>query len=139
MTTIFVLPTADIVREYQDFDPLFVFYEDGIRGVIRDSILLSEGWSVKPTRYREVQSWRDTRTRFLEKVLRDYSNSPEAVLTRLLENTSAEMYVELVTEDIMRRVMGMMHDVFRHLVYDVSKAEWKWIGNDLATRIRIYD
>ena len=135
MTTIFVLPTADIVREYHHLDALFVFYDDGIKGIIRDALLLSQGVTNQYTREIELRRALEP---FMDKVLRTYDNSTEAMLQRLLENTSAELYVEMVVADVWQRVSVMMKDLFQHLQYDVSRAEHRWLGNDLMTVVRLF-
>ncbi len=37
----FILPIADLVDEYAQYDGIFSFYDDGIRGLIRDAVFES--------------------------------------------------------------------------------------------------
>lgn len=134
------LPTRDIVRHFKDFERLFSFYEEGIKGLVRDTVLLSSAWvlgrniSIQPYSPHPVVA-----DGLLEKVMRDYASSSEAMMQRLSENTSAEAYVELVTEMIDRAVGEMMYTLFVSSVYDVSKTEYSWVGDDLVIKMRIYE
>lgn len=153
------LPTTDIVRNFKEFDRLFSFYEGGIKGVVRDTVLLSAAWVLdhpswifdrEIMRYPGLVAHYDTKhpittaypviaDGLLEKIMRDYANSPEAMMQRFSENTSSENYVEIVAEMIDRAVGEMMNTLFRSSVYDICKTEWQWIGDDLVAKIKIYN
>lgn len=130
-----LLPTAEIIRDHGRHEGFFNFYEEGLRGVVRDMVLMSDD-SIFSTSIPQRQL--NVSEGLIQKILREYQNSPEAVMQRYLENTTYESYVELIAEMIADSVHDMMRSIFVSAVYDVSKTEWDWLGNDLITRIRIY-
>lgn len=135
---IYILPTNDIVKEFMDFESMFIFYEGGVKGIIKDTVLLSEA-----SQYGRYASFENKGVRklmakgLMDKILSDYSNSAEAVFLRYSENTSSSVQIELVTELIDNAVSDMMNCIFVRTVYDICKTRWEWIGNDLITNIRI--
>lgn len=136
---LYVLPTASIVREFREYNRLFSFYEDDIKGIIRDTILVSSAWMQKDySRYHHEIHRPLMADDLMEKIIRDYHNSGEALMQRLSENTSSETYIQRIVEQINRQVGDMMMTLFLNYVYDVSKTEWQWIGDDLVVKITIY-
>lgn len=134
-----VLPTAGLVREYADFDQLFSFYEDGLRGLIRDMVLLSDLHA--PTEQTSAAEYvRELASDGLvEKVLREYSDSPDA---RFLFHTSSrtrEIEVEIAVEMIYQSVMEMMNALLMRAVYEVCKQKWSWLGNDLIAHLTVLE
>jgi hypothetical protein len=122
-----ILPTEDIVREYQQFDDLFVFYENGIKGVIADAILLNEMLT------SDLHGIRGTK--IVDKVLREYTNSIQAYNNYYRENTNVVTFIELIVENIMISVNEMFYCLFRNQTYFPSKVESRWHGNELIARI----
>lgn len=133
------LPTTDIVRNFREFERLFTFYEEGIKGVVKDTVLLSSAWILSRTSNMQPHARPIIADGLLDKIMRDYANSGEALMQRLSENTSSESYIELIAELIDRAVGEMMYALFLSTVYDVSKTEWRWIGDDLVAKMKIYD
>ena len=121
-----ILPTAEIVKEYEAAERTFSFYEDGLRGVIRDLILYSNA-EKKSGNYIQ------------DKILREYSNTPEAVMSRIMENFVTEMYIELLVEVIFNSVSNMMQMLLPQTVYTISVIEHQWSCNDLIIKIKNLD
>jgi len=139
----YILPTSDLVRQFKPHERLFNFYEDGIKGLIRDTILLSAAYRYHLfafSRYNNSQyAPRPTiADGLLEKVLRDYDNSLDAHLERFQQNTNSSYYVETVVKLIDHAVGEMMADIFQSTAYDVSKTDWQWHGSDLVARVNLY-
>lgn len=136
----FILPTNDILRELEHLEHMFVFYEGGIRGVIKDTVLLSNAWELTHYSSAKHDGIRPiTAHGLVDKIIRDYENSPNAIFLHYSENTRGSVHVELASELIDNAVSDMMSLIFKHLVYDVCKTQWEWIGNDLLTNISIYE
>jgi hypothetical protein len=121
-----ILPTADIVREYETAERTFSFYEDGLRGVIRDLILYSN-------------TGKGSGNYIQDKILREYSNTPEAVTSRIMENFMTEIYVETLVEVIFNSVSIMMQTLLPHVAHSISVTEHQWNCNDLIIKIKNLD
>lgn len=124
-----LLPTSDIFLSHKHFEPLLYFYEDGVRGLVRDTVLLS---SQPLPGSEDVQALR-------ERLVAEYDRCANA---RFLENSMrrheyASFLVEMAAEEIDYRVAEMMWQFLRGRVYEVCKTRWKWVGADLVATIQI--
>jgi hypothetical protein len=122
----FILPTFEILQDFQESEQLFNFYNDGMKGVVRDLIVHWEGGG----------SISDS-THITEKILRDYSNSPEATISRFTDRIDMEAYVELITSLLDIAVGEMLNALFPKITYDISNNEHSWIGDDLIIKLRV--
>lgn len=129
---LYVLPTGEIIREFKNFEEMFSFYEEGIKGVVRDMVLLSDDITPGDPKSSTTQG-------LLDKILREYMNSPEAVIQHLLENTSAANFVEFISEALKMMVQDMMRRLFTNALYEISKTEWQWIASDLVIKVQLID
>ncbi len=126
-----LLPTNDIVRTFNKLDPVFNFYEGGIKGVIKDTILVSEGYKLPECKAID--------TGLTEKILHDYENSTEAKLIQYTQYPDNSLLIEIVTGLIEGMVNAMMHSVLSKMIYDVNHENWHWVGNDLKVVVNILD
>lgn len=128
MVAVAIFPTTDLLRELTNFEELFGFYDSGLRGVVKDAILLVDN--------RRVWSAHDMLPVLKEKVLHRYGDSPDAMMAYLLENTSADAYIEVVLEKIWDRITLMLCDFFQHhSVILVADPKNCWLGDDLMTSV----
>jgi hypothetical protein len=134
----FILPTGDIVREFQRDDWLFGFYDDGIKGLVRDVVLLQGDHNTRHAAFRDPED--AVLLALLENVIQQYENSLEY---RFLENTLRHCHptfmVEMVVLGVDHAVSRMMREFFAGRPYDVCKSRWQWLGNDLITTISFMD
>lgn len=133
------LPTAGIVHEYRDCEALFSFYEDGLKGLIRDMVLVSDSRPPmhKPTAEEIKQEFLDSG--LPERIMTQYAQSPDARFLAHTGNTTHEAFIEMAAEVIYQSVVEMMNSLFLRLVYEVRKQRWSWIGNDLVVSMRILE
>lgn len=134
-----VLPTADIVREFRGYEPIFCFYEDGIRGVVRDSVLLSNG--MYEHELDECISHQSSLIEtFINRVVEEYENS---IHRRYIENTYAKnspsITLELVVAQINSMVNTMTRALFMLRAYEICKSRWQWVGDDLIAVVQFLD
>jgi hypothetical protein len=136
-----VIPLADLVRTLQPFEETFAFYPDGIKGVIRDILPLVDGHRVLRFRARKFVSELESASFpvVLDKIMRVYDNSAEAVMAHCTENTYAGPWIELVVEKIWREVQLIMSNMFGSIPVTVSKDEGCWLGNDFVAWVTIHD
>ena len=121
---IFILPTKDILRLFQKYDELFMFYNDGVKGVIRDTIL---------SRVSANRGLDDV----LNKVRTDYLNSAEAVMEYLTDYEFRSECIDLAVELITIAINEMLIDLFKSCNYTMSKSYWKWFGDDFIIGAQI--
>lgn len=138
-----ILPTSTLVRQFWHCEPLLCFYDLGVRGLIRDAVLLNCG---KPASSFSLYRRRKDPPLFsdglLDYVLEEYERSLDL---RFLENTlpqravSGCFAVETVVEAIDEAVAAMMRECFLREIYEICKTRWQWVGYDLLIRVRLDD
>lgn len=140
-TGIFVIPLCDMMRTLEHFEDLLAFYPDGLKGVVRDILPMVDSHRI--LRHRAsgfVSEWESaTLPLVIDKIMRTYDNSAEAVVSRFMENTTAAPFVELVIEKIYREVQLVMGDMFGNIPVTVSKDEGCWLGKDFVAWITIHE
>lgn len=133
----FILPTSDIIREFRQEDWLFGFYDEGVKGLVRDTVLAHQAHRTEVVCDGSGDS---VQARLLEHVIRQYENSLEF---RFLENTLGHCHpasmVEMVVLCIDHAVSVMMREFFAGLTYDVCKSHWQWLENDLIVNLLLKD
>lgn len=121
---IVILPTYAILSDFKESEGLFCFYDDGMKGIVRDLIIYGEnGRSITDSTY------------ITEKILRDYNNSPEATISRFTDRIDMGTYVELITSLLDVAVGEMLDVLFCKLSYRISKTQYHWIGSDLLIKL----
>jgi hypothetical protein len=125
-----ILPTIDLCQEFENFELLMSFYEGGLRGVIRDLILVNENYQYN-FKYQDED--------LIDKIVRDYKNSPDAVISYISENTDKSEFIYLASLAINRSVTNMMAAIFQRTVFDICKERWRWIGDDLCIHIEVLE
>jgi len=121
---IFILPTKDILRLFQKYDELFMFYNDGVKGVIRDTIL---------SRVSTNRGLDDV----LNKIRIDYLNSVDAVMEYLTEYEFRSECIDLAVELITIAINEMMIDLFKSRNSSIIISYWKWFGDDFIIGTQI--
>lgn len=138
---IVILPTAEIITRFKGFEELFCFYDDGLKGIVRDSVLTSQAYDLVE-RYHKPKGHRSKCiievSGLLDKILRDYHNSADAMFLFRIENTNAATYVEEAAIQIDTAVNEMMRVLFARIVYDMNMDGYTWLGDDLMTTVRTY-
>lgn len=138
-----IVPTSDLVREFWHCEPLLCFYNEGVRGLIRDTVLLSS--SVPADSYSLHRRRKDAplfSDGLLDHVMGEFERSLDL---RFLENMlprraeSACFAVEAAVEAIDEAVARMMRQFMQREVYEICKTRWKWIGYDLLVIVQVLD
>lgn len=145
-----ILPTGELLHDYKYLEEMFAFYQSegqetsGLKALVRDMVLLADqdGLIVQKDNGRVRNAFKHAlRTHpLVEKVMRDYANSAEArFLFRIDDGKDQSSNVESNVEILYERVLDMMSAIFMRTVYEVSKQEWEWVGDDLVTTVQIID
>ena len=131
----FILPTAEIVRNFKEYEPLFSFYDEGLRGLVRDMVMLSD-MHAAPEETRSTGFKRELGSDgLLEKVLRDYGHSLDAMFAHHIGVPNKAPFVGALVELIYQHVVEMMSAYFRREPYEVCKQQWEWLGSDVIVGI----
>lgn len=133
---LFILPTYSIGKRFQQDADVFYFYDHGIYGVIRDSVLLSSAWRRPHAVARHFDN-----NDLVRKIIRDYENTEDYRLMgyrdTMHERTLSEIRIEATTERICDAVEDMMYSLFKDNIYDVCKSNWRWLGHDLVASVNV--
>jgi hypothetical protein len=140
MSTLIVLPTADIVREFERFEDLMSFHEGGVRGLIKETLIASDYDRLplsiqQPGKILLADGLKD-------RILREYSNSPEALFLATAENINpkyTELIVELVVDLVDRAVAELLWTFFKQHYFNVYQHSCSWLGNDLMARVQLQE
>ena len=140
MSVVYILPTYTIVAQFKEFENLFTFYDEGIKGVIRDAVILSAAYNLYDYPESLYHPPKERTNGLRDKVLADYDQSLEAKwsnfeLSRYPNNT---ILIEIIVDKLEDAVEQMMRGIFRRDIYDVAPGGHKWIGNDLAIGMEIH-
>lgn len=134
-----ILPLADILDSYMQYDAIFCFYEGGIRGLIKDAVYessLRDESSELRAHYRQYRNVDPLVEYALDKFfdnleLVSRSNAVYAELSR-----DNEMVIRFVTEAIVLDIWEVMRVFVGPVEYTVVDHSLKWFHRDmLATLI----
>lgn len=134
-----VLPTADLLKDFAHLERMFDFYEDGLRGLVRDMVLTADAVDTPSSRVEDAFKQALQNTGLIEKVMRDYAHSADARFNFLTGTGSEQIEVEIAVEHIYQIVLEMMAQLFRRAVYEICKQEWQWLGDDLVAKVDVLD
>jgi hypothetical protein len=138
--TIVVLPTSEVIREFIQHDTLFCFYEGGIRGLVRDSVLLAADHPYEVVDGHYCAKPRPLKNKdLMEKVLRDYENSLD---WRWMENHyrfNPSSQIAILVDLVDFAVGKMMRGLFVQAVYEICKTTYTWLGDDLAVSLKVLE
>ncbi len=127
--SLYILPTAEIVQRYQKFNDLFRFYDEGVRGLIRDIILTTDITDPKINNGLDSDIY--------AKVVWDYEHCPEyRNLEMSYPNDQASVTIEFIFLAMHYDIQVMLTSVFVNNLYDLSAQEYDWVGNDLIAKVR---
>lgn len=134
-----ILPTSELLSFLTTFQELFSFYEDGLRGLVRDCVLLSD--SVTQYDRLSIREFSPAQIDpdFAKKVMREYEESPSAMFLRMTENTNSYHAAEMALEYIHDAVVDMVKSTFGPAVFDISKGWHHWHCNDLVIEVVFLD
>lgn len=129
MHSLFLLPTAEIIWEHRQWEPLFCFYDEGVRGIVRDLVLLQN-------------HQRDDLPPVYEQLWAQVEDAYERSLNvRYLENTLGQItplvYIETAVAELDAMVTAMLAVLFGRKTYRVAHdpVDYRWVGDDLLTAI----
>jgi len=129
-----ILPTTEIIQAHRRSNWLLGFYDEGIKGLVRDTVLHQSHHNAPF--FCEAGG----EVTLLEDVVRQYENSMEY---RFIENTLNHCYptsqVEMVVTSVADDVAQMMRDFFAGHAYDVCKSRWQWLEDDLIVTMHFQD
>jgi hypothetical protein len=161
---IVILDTGEIIQRYAQYDPLFSFYEDGVREVVKMAALEagrrkpyfledreSEVYWMRSLAGRITMEWEYALDQKLEQQL-DWDETHQHDRQRLThmfdERSLVQLVVEQIEEDVDRTIHGLTGErVFRvrpHFVPQVNKPnvvipferkQSEWLGDSLVVRI----
>jgi hypothetical protein len=121
-----VLPTRDLLREYHEYNDTFYFYDNGIKGIIKD-ILIND---------LEIDD-------VINLIISKYSNTVDARVQLINDLNNGFCYntresgMEDIIKNITNSVMFMMKGIFQNRHYNVSRYNVRWIESDLVIKIAI--
>ena len=131
--SLFILPTSEIVQEFKPFDSVFHFYKNGIKGVILDTIVISNGHYLS-----NAANTNKLTSGLTAKVLEDYEQSPETIHLRFAENTNIGEHIEMISDSIDELVSEMMNTLFGAHPYTLHEDNCYWVGNDVCAKVDVF-
>jgi hypothetical protein len=124
----FILPTADLVDRFKDYEYFLVFYEDGIRGLIRDLVQRQAGYLQYEQELTNTKELFD----FVDRRIFLYDNSPEAICSQYNENINWNGILIVLIETLDTLIKETLLGFFNKSNYIICKHSYEWVGNDLV-------
>ncbi len=131
-----ILPVSEALKEFALSEYLLTFYEDGLRGLIRDHVLVSTAIVCGIDFFEHEATVEDPLSK---KITDSYTSSlfyrhdqEMGVSERNLNDALA------ASERIRRWINGMMYAILLNDVYSVQEQYFQWFGDDLIVRLDIW-
>ena len=135
MSKFTILPISEALKEFQLMEFSLVFYDEGLRGLIRDHVLVSNARMSDIDFYATT----DDADPLEKKVVDQYHNSSYYRHDVEMGNDNLTLNAALMASKRIRKwVNGMMYAAFVHDVYSVHEQHYRWFGNDLIVKIDIW-
>ena len=125
-----ILPTRDIALDFSEYDDLFYFYYNGVKGILHTSVILSRAWEDKES---------DVTQKVIDEVMQYFTLSSEASMCYITGNYILNYYLESMVKHMSISINEMMKIMFMHDTYYIEKNKFKWIDNDLMVTAVITD
>jgi hypothetical protein len=135
-----ILPTAGSVLTYKNFEELFSFYPNGIKGLIKDYLFFhkrnvgEDRANPEDALTHDLKSSEDL---FLEEVLELYEKSWDYRFKELTHpNCQHEFTIEMVCNDISNRIESVVLEnepYFNQMI--LNPFDIKWFGDCIAIQI----
>lgn len=131
-----ILPTAQAIVEFGLMEYVLEFYEDGVRGLVRDHVLL----------VTDLLAGAEDRETFFDedplktKIISMYENSLQYRNDVAMGVANKRLAEALGASETVRHwAYGMMYGIFPCDVLSVDVVRWRWLGNDLVVHISVWD
>lgn len=124
----FILPTAEIVTEFKHLEPVLCFYDDGLKGLIKEIVLRNTAADLSGQKSQDLA----------QEIVSAYEHSMHV---RYMENTlrhaDPSIYIELFVtqlDEILAELLTLLFaSTLRTHRWDYRGS--RWIGNDLLVRL----
>ena len=131
-----ILPVSDALKEFALSEYVLGFYEDGLRGLIRDHVLVSTAILCGIDFFELEPELEDP---LYKKIVDSYTSSLFYRHDQEMGNTDRNLSAALNASARIRRwVNGMMYSAFVDDVYSVQEQHYQWFGDDLIVRLDIW-
>lgn len=144
-----ILNTSEIIRQFMTYDPYFSFYENGIKDVVKNAVLVAG--KGRPSRFEDMDSevhwlrslagrtisdWEyavDTSLEYSPADVHAYQSRQEAI-----DRNAIEFVVEQVRTEVEKMIYGLTN-TWRYSVKPVRESSpvKEWQGDDLVVRIHL--
>lgn len=141
-----ILDTGDIVRRYSAYDPLFSFYENGIKDVVKEAALVSG--KHKPSYRGDFSSDVYWDASLAGRITRDWERAVDIALDHSPQSTRDYLQgqnkmdrevIQIVVEQIEEEVNEMLNFLTDASCYRVEEVDplttVEWLGNDLVVDV----
>lgn len=130
-----ILPVAEALKQFQLFEYVLDFYDEGLRGLIRDHVFVSNAHLCD---LEELESSFDEDP-LEEKIVTAYTTSLNYRHDVAMGTANRKLNAALsASRQIRKWVDGMMYTAYLHDVYSVHAQYHRWHGKDLIVRLDIW-
>lgn len=131
-----ILPVSEALKEFALSEYLLTFYEDGLRGLIRDHVLVSTAIICGIDFFESELEVEDPLSK---KIVDAYTESLYYRHDQEMGTSDRNLNAALAASERIRRwVNGMMYATFLNDVYSVQEQYFQWFGDDLIVRLDIW-
>lgn len=134
METYVILPTHEAFSFFNLAEHYLMFYEDGLRGLLRDHVLVSEPHLCDNDDIESIFN----EDPLQKKIIDTYTNSIGYLPDYYMGRTDATISAALEQSAHIRNwVNSMMRSIYPNEVYYIHAQYYRWLGKDLHVRIDV--
>ena len=133
---IVILPTANLITNLEVEEDTFVFWPDGVKGVVSSMILNANFENLRyyttdiPKRKNQFLT-----ISVIDEILFNYRNSPFSSGLFLNDRIDESARIDLTLEYLDAIIADMLLESFLTRPIEVDKTYSKWVGKNLAIRL----
>lgn len=135
-----ILPTAEIVQSFEPYEQRFVFYDDGIEGIVRDAVLHSATYpSVLINGQHRRPPYRSVHPDFLKKVQDAYERQWD-LRHQQMTSSHGDPWdtIGLLVELVDYAVTQLMREFLEREAFNVNPCWHCWYGKDLCVEVIVW-
>ncbi len=136
MNTYVILPTHEAFSYFNLAEHYLMFYEDGLRGLLRDHVLVSDPHLCDNDDIETIFGEDPLQQKIVESYRNSYIFKRDEHMGRAEINISAALEI---SAHVRNWVNAMMRSIYPNEIYHIHEQYYRWFGSDLHVRIDVMD
>lgn len=130
-----ILPIAEALKEFELFEYILDFYDEGLRGLIRDHIFVSNARICDLDDHESSFDEDPLQKKIIEAYMHSIGYRHDVEMGIATKKLNAALSA---SHRIRKWVDGMMYTAFMNDVYSVHEQYYRWFGRDIIVQIDVW-